>query len=69
MRNPLALAGCMIKMVTRRCMLPMLGLIRGTEELTERHKAEYFAQRSQDELRIDLAPALESLSKCIGKSS
>jgi len=62
-RDPLALAGWMIKMVTRLCMLPVLGLIRGTEELTERHEAEYFAQRSQDELRIDLARALESLSE------
>ncbi|MES2512222.1 MAG: sigma-70 family RNA polymerase sigma factor [Pseudomonadota bacterium] len=60
-RHPLALAGWMIKMVTRLCMLPGLGLMRAAEELTDRHEAEYFAQRPQDELRIDLCRALESL--------
>jgi RNA polymerase sigma factor (sigma-70 family) len=60
-RDPLALAAWIFKMVTRLCMLPVLGLMRGAEELTERHEAQHFAQRPQDALRIDLVRALESL--------
>ena len=60
-RDPLAIAGWIFRVVTRLCMLPVLGLIRGAEELTERHEAEYFAQVPRDELRIDLVRALESL--------
>ena len=60
-RDPLALAGWIFRVVTRLCMLPVLVLIRGAEELTERHEAEYFAQVPKDELRIDLVRALESL--------
>ena len=60
-RDPLAIAGWIFRVVTRLCMLPVLGLIRGAEELTERHEAEYFAQVPKDELRIDLVRALESL--------
>jgi len=60
-RDPLALAGWIFRVVTRLCMLPMLGLIRGAEALTERHEAAHFAQLSQDELRLDLTRALESL--------
>ena len=48
-------------MVTRLCMLPMLALIQGAEALSERHEAENFAQRSRNDLRIDLTRALESL--------
>jgi RNA polymerase sigma factor (sigma-70 family) len=60
-RDPLALAGWIFKMVTRLCMLPVLALMRGAEELTERHEAEHFAKIPQDDLRIDLVRALESL--------
>ena len=60
-RDPLALAGWIFRVVTRLCMLPVLALIRGAEELTERHEAEYFAKIPKDELRIDLVRALESL--------
>jgi RNA polymerase sigma factor (sigma-70 family) len=60
-RDPLAVAGWILRVVTRLCMLPVLGLIRGAEELTERHEAEYFAQMPKDELRIDVVRALESL--------
>ena len=42
-------------------MLPVLALIRGAEELTERHEAEYFSHVPRDELRLDLVHALESL--------
>lgn len=60
-RDPLAVAGWLFRVVTRLCMLPVLGLMRGAEELTERHEAEHFAQMPQDELRIDLVRGLESL--------
>lgn len=60
-RDAAALAGWVFRVVARLCMLPALGLMRGTEELTDRHEAEYFARRPQDELRIDLVRALESL--------
>jgi RNA polymerase sigma factor (sigma-70 family) len=42
-------------------MLPALAAMRGAEEITQRHEAEYFARIPQDELRIDLVRALESL--------
>jgi len=60
-RDPLAVAGWVFRVVTRLCMLPVLGLIRGAEELNGRHEAEHLARLSQDELRIDLVRALESL--------
>ncbi|MBC7604982.1 MAG: RNA polymerase sigma factor [Ramlibacter sp.] len=60
-RDPLAIAGWIFRVVTRLCMLPVLGLIRGAEEITERHEAAHFAKFSQDDLRIDLTRALESL--------
>ncbi len=60
-RDPLAVAGWIFRVVTRLCMLPVLRLIRGAETLNERHEAEHFAQVSNDDLRIDLAHALESL--------
>ena len=60
-RDPLAVAGWIFRIVTRLCMLPVLGLIRGAEEVSERHEAEHFAQVAPDDLRIDLTRALESL--------
>ncbi|MGY4827572.1 RNA polymerase sigma factor [Sphaerotilaceae bacterium SBD11-9] len=60
-RDPLALAGWVFRMVTRLCMLPVLGLLRSTEALSERHEAEHLAQMPKDELRHDLVRALESL--------
>jgi RNA polymerase sigma factor (sigma-70 family) len=60
-RDPPAVAGWIFRVVTRLCMLPVLGLIRGAEELSERHEVEYFAQLSRDDLRIDLTRAIESL--------
>ncbi|KQW44677.1 MULTISPECIES: RNA polymerase sigma factor [unclassified Roseateles] len=61
LRDPLALAAWMLRMVTRLCMLPVLRLMRGTEALSERHEAEHLARVPPDELRIDLVRALESL--------
>src|SRR5262249_16039253 len=63
-RYPWALAGWIFRVVTRLCMLPWLGLIRGAEELTQRHEAEYFAQIPKHELRIDLARSIRS--SCFG---
>ena len=60
-RDPLAVAGWIFRVVTRLCMLPVLALICGAEEVSERHEAEHFAQFSRDDLRIDLTRALESL--------
>ncbi|NRF70687.1 sigma-70 family RNA polymerase sigma factor [Aquincola sp. S2] len=60
-RDPLALAAWIFRVVTRLCMLPVLGFLRGVEALTERHEAEYFARLPTDELRLDLVRALESL--------
>lgn len=60
-RDPLAVAGWIFRVVTRLCMLPVLGLMRGAEALSGQHESEHFAQASQDDLRIDLTRALESL--------
>jgi RNA polymerase sigma factor (sigma-70 family) len=60
-RDAGALASWLFRVVARLCMLPALGLMRSAEELTQRHEAQYFAKMPQDELRIDLVRALESL--------
>jgi RNA polymerase sigma factor (sigma-70 family) len=60
-RDAAALAGWIFRIVARMCMLPALALMRGAEELTQWHEAEHFARIPQDELRIDLVRALESL--------
>ena len=60
-RDPLALAGWVFRVVTRLCMLPLLGLMRGVESLADRHEEDHLRHVPQDELRHDLARALESL--------
>ena len=60
-RDGAALASWVFRVVARLCMLPALALMRGTEELTHRQEAQHFARMPQDELRIDLVRALESL--------
>jgi RNA polymerase sigma factor (sigma-70 family) len=60
-RDAAALAGWVFRVVSRLCMLPVLGLMRGTEELTSREEAQYLAHTPPDELRLDLVRALESL--------
>jgi DNA-directed RNA polymerase specialized sigma24 family protein len=60
-RDPLALGGWVLRMVTRLCMLPVLGVLRGAEALTDGHEAEHFARMPPHELRHDLVRALESL--------
>ncbi|TAK87733.1 MAG: sigma-70 family RNA polymerase sigma factor [Aquabacterium sp.] len=63
LRDPLALTAWLFRVVTRLCMLPVLGLMRGVEELSDRHEAEHFARVPVDELRLDLVRALESLPR------
>ncbi|MBA2676315.1 MAG: sigma-70 family RNA polymerase sigma factor [Ramlibacter sp.] len=60
-RDGAALAGWLLKVVARLCMLPVLGLLRGADALTEAHEAKHFAAMPTHELRIDVVRALESL--------
>ena len=60
-RDPLAVPGWLRRVVGRLCLLPVLALIRGGEQLAERHETEHFAHVPPDELRHDLARALEAL--------
>lgn len=60
-RDGAAMAAWIFRIVARLCLLPALGVMRGTEQLADRHEAEHFARMPQDELRIDLVRALESL--------
>jgi RNA polymerase sigma factor (sigma-70 family) len=60
-RDARAMAAWVFRIVARLCMLPALMLMRGAEEITQQHEAEHFARMPQDELRIDLVRALESL--------
>jgi len=64
-RDPLALAGWVFRVVTRLCLLPLLGLMRGVESLGERHEQEHLRHMPQDELRHDLVCALESLPRTL----
>lgn len=60
-RDGAALTGWLLKVVARLCMLPVLGLLRGTDALTETDEARHFARMPTHELRIDVVRALESL--------
>ncbi|MGN6525611.1 MAG: RNA polymerase sigma factor [Burkholderiaceae bacterium] len=60
-RDPLAIGGWLLRVVTRLCMLPALALIRGAEQIAERHEAAHLAHVPRDDLRLDLVRALESL--------
>ena len=60
-RDGAALATWMFRVVGRLCMLPVLGLMRGTERIEALQDSERFAHMPQDDLRIDLIRALESL--------
>lgn len=62
-RDPLALAAWIFRIVTRLCMLPVLGLMRGVETLTDEHTAEHLVRTPENDLRIDLVRALESLPR------
>lgn len=60
-RDAAALAGWVARVVMRLCMLPALGWMRLTEHIDTSAEAQRFATVPQDELRHDLARALESL--------
>ncbi len=60
-RSAQALGGWLLTVVTRLCMLPALMLSRGIEELSDTDEAKRFAAVPVDDLRIDLARAMESL--------
>ncbi|MDP3760667.1 MAG: RNA polymerase sigma factor [Ramlibacter sp.] len=60
-RDAQALAAWVFRIVARLCMLPALMLMRRTEQLTDKDEAAYFSRMPQDDLRIDLVRALESL--------
>jgi len=60
-RDGQVLAAWVMRIVARLCMLPALMLMRGAEQLTQQHEAEHFSRVPQDDLRIDLVRALESL--------
>jgi RNA polymerase sigma-70 factor (ECF subfamily) len=58
-RDPLALTAWLLRIVTRLCMMPVLGLLRGAEQLDP--QARELARMPPDDLRLDLVRALESL--------
>jgi RNA polymerase sigma factor (sigma-70 family) len=60
-RTPAALAGWIFTMVTRLCMLPVLGLMRGVEDLSTIDESRYLSTVSTHELRIDMVRAIEAL--------
>jgi len=61
-RSPAALAGWLLTVIARLCMLPALMLMRGVEELASLEESRELAKVPPDELRIDLINAIESLS-------
>jgi RNA polymerase sigma-70 factor (ECF subfamily) len=60
--SPAALAAWLIKVVTRLCMLPVLGLMKGVEQLKSMDDSMQLAYMPTDELRLDVVRAIESLS-------
>jgi DNA-directed RNA polymerase specialized sigma24 family protein len=56
-----ALGAWLVKVVARLCMLPVLMLMRGVEELKTVEDSSRFAMMPVNELRLDLVHALESL--------
>ncbi len=60
-RDPAALAGWLVRVVARICMLPALMLISGVEDLSTLDTRARFASLPTHDLRLDLARALESL--------
>jgi DNA-directed RNA polymerase specialized sigma24 family protein len=60
-RSAAALGAWLVKVVARLCMLPVLVLMRGVEELKSIEDSSRFAMIPVDDLRLDLVRALESL--------
>ena len=61
-RSAAALGAWLVIVVARLCMLPVLMLMRGVEELKAVEDSSRFATMPVDDLRLDLVRALESLS-------
>lgn len=59
--NVAAFAGWLARVVARLCLLPALQLIRAAESLARVEDSIRFAARSVDDLRIDVARAIDSL--------
>lgn len=60
-RSAASLGAWLARIVARLCMLPALMFMRGVEELKDGENSHQLVQQSVDELRIDLARAIESL--------
>ena len=58
-RSPAALAGWLLTVIARLCMLPALMLMRGVEELASLEESRELAKVPPDELRVDLVNAIE----------
>ena len=63
LNNPAAIGAWLAKIVTRLCLLPVLQLLRATQSLAHLENSIDFSTRPRDELQIDVARALESLSE------
>jgi RNA polymerase sigma factor (sigma-70 family) len=61
LNNVAAIGAWLAKIVTRLCLLPALQLIRATESLAQVDNSIDFSTRPNDELRLDVARAIESL--------
>src|SRR5262249_45080882 len=61
-RSPAALAGWLLTVIARLCMLPALMLMRGVQELASLEESRELAKVPADELRMDLVNSIESLS-------
>jgi RNA polymerase sigma factor (sigma-70 family) len=59
--NLAAFGAWLAKVVTRLCLLPALRLMRATESLVRVEDSIDFSTRPADELRLDVARAIESL--------
>lgn len=62
LNNTAAIGAWLAKIVARLCLLPVLQLMRATQSLTHIENSADFSTRPKDELRLDVARALESLS-------
>jgi RNA polymerase sigma factor (sigma-70 family) len=60
-RSGAALGGWLSRVVMRLCMLPALMFLRGVEGVKSIEDAARFSRMPVDDLRLDLARALESL--------
>jgi RNA polymerase sigma factor (sigma-70 family) len=63
LNSPAAIGAWLARIVTRLCILPVLQLLRATQSLTHIENSIDFSTRPKDELRLDVARALESLSE------